>query len=352
VNCRALVGALFLMAAGWRGATLPERYAGSGACASCHNSEFASQHTPMGRALELGEQADILRHHPSLEFREAGYSTSITRSANHSFYAVTDGVRTIRVPLEWAFGVGMVGQTYVLTYNGEWYESRVSFYHALDNLDVTMGHSRNVPGTLEEALGRRISSAERNECFGCHATVGVSGPKEAELPFEALTPGVQCENCHGPAAAHVASMKSGKPPGIKPAKLSSLTTEEMSDFCGRCHRTWAQIATDGPRDIRNLRFQPYRLVISKCYDAADARIRCVACHEPHRNVETQTSAYDNKCLACHNKRAQPRAASVCKIATRNCVTCHMPKIEFPGAHHTFTDHDIRIARSGEKYPEH
>jgi hypothetical protein len=125
----------------------------------------------------------------------------------------------------------------------------------------------------------------------------------------------------------------------------------MADFCGRCHRTWAKIATDGPHDIRNLRFQPYRLVISKCYDAGDARIRCAACHEPHRDVETKASAYDNKCRACHNAHSQPRAAKVCMMATRNCVTCHMPKIDFPGAHHTFTDHDIRIARSGDTYPD-
>jgi len=311
-------------------------------------AQFASQQrTPMGRALELGEQGEILRNHSKLTFHEGDYTTSITREGNHSFYAVTDGTRTIRVPLEWAFGVGVVGQTYVLVYNGEWYESRASFYHALDNLDVTMGHPKAVPRTLEAALGRRIGPAERNDCFACHATGGSQGK---EPHFEALTPGVQCENCHGPAAAHVASMKSAKPPVVVPAKLAPLTTEEMSDFCGRCHRTWAKIAAEGPHDVRNLRFQPYRLIISKCYDADDARIRCVACHDPHRDVETKASAYDGKCVACHNTHPQTRAIKVCKISTQNCVTCHMPKIEFPGAHHTFTDHNIRIARAGEKYP--
>jgi hypothetical protein len=29
----------------------------------------------------------------------------------------------------------------------------------------------------------------------------------------------------------------------------------------------------------------------------------------------------------------------------------MPKIELPGAHRQFTDHQIRIVRAGERYPE-
>jgi hypothetical protein len=29
----------------------------------------------------------------------------------------------------------------------------------------------------------------------------------------------------------------------------------------------------------------------------------------------------------------------------------MPKTELPGAHRQFTDHEIRIVRAGEPYPE-
>jgi formate-dependent nitrite reductase cytochrome c552 subunit len=38
------------------------------------------------------------------------------------------------------------------------------------------------------------------------------------------------------------------------------------------------------------------------------------------------------------------------VAKANCVECHMPKVDLPGAHHKFTDHQIRIARAGEPYP--
>ena len=65
------------------------------------------------------------------------------------------------------------------------------------------------------------------------------------------------------------SMAFDKAHPVTMKKLSELSTEELSDFCGQCHRTWAQIAADGPHDINNVRFQPYRLANSKCYDPSD-----------------------------------------------------------------------------------
>ncbi len=310
-------------------------YAGSDACAGCHRAQFATQpRTPMGRALERAADCEILRAHPRLAFKEGTYSTTITREGDKSFYSVTDGAATIRVPLEWAFGLGVAGQTYVLQYRGEWYESRLSFYNETGALDLTMGAAGYRPHSLEEAFGRKMSARDQHDCFACHAT-GAMPSFALDLPK--LTPGIQCENCHGPASAHIAT-RAPMP------KLAKLSAEEMSDACGRCHRTWSQIALDGPRDIRNVRFQPYRLTNSKCYDSADTRISCAACHDPHREVETKPVAYDAKCLACHS------TAKLCKVATNNCSSCHMPKLELPGAHHKFTDHNIRIVRDHEPYP--
>jgi hypothetical protein len=127
-------------------------------------------------------------------------------------------------------------------------------------------------------------------------------------------------------------------------KLTQLSTEEMSDFCGSCHRTWADIAANGPRGLANVRFQPYRLTNSKCYDVEDRRISCVACHDPHRESSRGAAAYDDRCAACH-------ASGTCKVGTRECTSCHMPKYELPNSHFAFTDHRIRVARKGEAYPD-
>ena len=104
---------------------------------------------------------------------------------------------------------------------------------------------------------------------------------------------------------------------------------------------------NGPRGVLNVRFQPYRLANSKCYDTSDTRIRCSACHDPHSPLESNAASYDAKCGACHSAAAHTKT---CRVAKQNCASCHMPKIELPGAHARFTDHQIRIARTGEPYP--
>jgi hypothetical protein len=345
-----MIRVAFMFAASLQIVSAADAYAGSAACAGCHRDQFTAQsRTSMARALERAADCEILWSHPALKFQEGMYTTSIMREGEKSFYQVTDGSQAIRVQIEWAFGLGVAGQTYVIQHNGEWYESRTSFYNEVGGLALTMGASGYRPKTIEEALGRRMSARDGHDCFACHST---GGSEALQIRFEAMTPGVQCENCHGPAASHVQAMKTGDAKRAVPPKLAKLTSEEMSDACGRCHRTWSQIALEGPHDIRNIRFQPYRLVSSKCYDSADARISCAACHDPHRNVETRASAYDAKCLACHSvpARQQGRAAKVCKRGTENCSSCHMPKLDLPGAHHQFTDHNIRIVRTNEPYP--
>ena len=100
--------------------------------------------------------------------------------------------------------------------------------------------------------------------------------------------------------------------------------------------------------IANIRFQPYRLAGSKCYDVDDARINCLACHDPHREVNANLLDYDAKCSACHG--GGKAGAKTCPVAKQGCVTCHMPKLELPGAHFKFTDHRIRIVKPHQPFP--
>lgn len=298
--------------------------------------------------MESVAECTVLREHPLLTFKSGPYSYVIKRDGAQSLYSVTDGSGTITVPITSAFGLGMAGQTYVYEYQGSFYESRVSFYQESNNLDFTMGALRSEPRNLAEALGRKMSNREGLECFNCHATNSVVDKK---LDVHGLTPGVQCERCHGSAEAHLSAFKTGKTEGAEMKKLGVLSAEEMNNFCGQCHRTWEQIASGGPQGVANVRFQPYRLTNSKCYDADDKRIRCTACHDPHQNlVRNNPRWYDNRCLACHAQAAEAPHGKVCPVARENCVSCHMPKTELPGAHHKFTDHQIRIVRANEKYP--
>jgi hypothetical protein len=74
----------------------------------------------------------------------------------------------------------------------------------------------------------------------------------------------------------------------------------------------------------------------------------VACHNPHQEIDHTPAHYDSKCLACHG--GAKAGAHACKVATSNCATCHMPKIEIAGSHHQFSDHEIRIVKTNV-YPD-
>jgi len=314
-------------------------------CAECHRDvTMRFRGTPMAGALTTVAACEILQRNPELTFQENGFRSRIVREGDRSVLTVTRGGETLTATLLWAFGRGQAGQTYVFERGGTYYESRVSYYNALHGPDLTMGAQQAKPKDIEDAAGRRMGPRDAMECFGCHSTGAVSGGR---LKLESILPGVGCESCHGPAARHVAAVRAGDPAAAQMPRLAGLTAEEMSEMCGRCHRTWSQIAVSGPRGVLNVRFQPYRLTNSKCYNVADARIRCSACHDPHGLLETSAAAYDSKCTACHSAKAD---AKTCNRAKQNCVNCHMPKIELPGAHARFTDHQIRIVRPGEPYP--
>ncbi len=337
-----------------RGAAARSDYVGPAVCAECHSWQAASQRTMlMAHAAARPAESDILRAHPRLTFRLGAYTYQITSDGTRSIYLVSDGSRTISEPILYAFGFGWLGQTYVFEHQGSYYESRVSYFSAIQNLDITIGHTFEAARSVEEAIGNRLGPSEAGLCFSCHTTAAVSG---GALDVTHLLPGVTCEACHSPGAKHVAAMKSGNFKSRWIFNPGRLRPDELTDFCGACHRTWLEVRSLGTRGIRTVRFQPYRLVSSRCWDPDDSRITCLACHNPHQPLVQDAAAYDSKCLACHLaqqgvKKNADHPGAACPVSNRNCVTCHMPRVELPGAHAQFTDHYIRVARAGEGYPE-
>jgi hypothetical protein len=275
---------------------------------------------------------------------------------------VTDGTETISEPILYSFGQGKAGQTYIFRHNAALYESRVSFYKELKGLDWTMGYQISLPPSLEAALGRAISTDEARECFTCHTTAATAG---TQLQLDRMMPGVTCEACHGPGAAHVAAMEAKDFKNKRIFNPAGMGPDEMSqEFCGSCHRSAEQVMTQKMLNgTVNVRFQPYRLFTSRGHDPDDTRLRCTACHNPHENPKEDAAFYDLKCFACHRsgeslksaqvaktEEGEGRNAKPCPVSQRACVSCHMPKVEVPGTHFKFTDHRIRIAREGESFP--
>jgi hypothetical protein len=331
------------------------RYVGSKVCAECHEHEARTQlATPMAHALEPASGCGLLASGRRLEFADGPYVHRLTREGGRPVYTVTDGKRAISEPVLYCFGQGEVGQTYVFMRGGKLYESRVSYYRGIDGLDITVAHPRLPPTSLEDALGRPVGREEARGCFGCHSPEAVG---KDELRVEGFDPGVTCESCHGPGERHVlaARRKDLRDPQVfNPGDLSA---QELSqEFCGSCHVSFEQ-AMIMPRQggANNIRFQAYRIFNSPGHRGGDARISCVACHDPHRDVERGASRYDSKCLACHasdpkQPKTKERPANACPVARAECAKCHMPKVELPDAHARFTDHWIRTVRPGDQVP--
>jgi hypothetical protein len=344
--------------AGWwptKGDSARTLYVGSEACKTCHQAIAAVQETtPMYHAAARATQSEILKKHPQLVFQEAGFRYSFSRSPLEVTYSVSNGADHKTANATWAFGVGEIGQTYVLEKDGTYIEGRVTYYTSLDSLDITPGHSTALPGGVEEALGTPLDGGRVRACFSCHTTAAVTS---RVFESEKATPGVTCEACHGPGTKHVAAMKAHEYEHSSIINPAHLPPSDSIDFCGACHRTWSDVAMEMPTDEGNmslrLRFQPYRLEESRCWkESGDPRITCIACHDPHQPLVREPTAYDSKCLTCHSAKPQSlphtTPSHICKKGSNKCVSCHMPKYKVPQTHARFTDHDIQVIRANER----
>jgi hypothetical protein len=338
-------------------------FLGSRVCAGCHAEKSRTQlQTSMAHALSVSADNTILQSHPRMTFRAGNYSYEIVTDGNQSTFSVSDGKETISEPIPYIFGKGNVAHTFVLRHNGKLYEGRVSYYSGIGGLDWTMGDSLNPPPNLIEAFGRDIDSDEARNCFSCHGTAAVVNSR---LQLDRLVPGVGCEDCHGPGEQHLAAMTSGTKNPTHIFNPKTLNSDALSqEFCGACHRSADTVGMmpdlGGPG---NVRFQPYRILLSRGHNSNDKHFACTACHDPHNELNHEPAWYDAKCTVCHapqGTRAYPAGASAaasrspnpkpCPVNSENCVTCHMPKVELKAAHFKFTDHRIRIARPNEPYP--
>ena len=290
-------------------------------------------------------------------FQSGAYTYRLIAESGEVRLSVRSGDQSFSRQVSWIFGAGVHGQTYLLQEEGNLYESQVSSFASTQGMDLTPGHTAAGEGTLENALGERLSSGSAAHCFSCHTTA--SSTESNFKPANAI-PGVQCEACHGPGGDHVKTIMAD------PSKRALSNTifnpahskpGDVVDFCGACHRTSMDVVEEKDYGAINVRFQPYRLQKSRCWGPrGDSRITCIACHDPHKPLVRDAGYYDGKCLACHSAgsahfadRANATAA-VCPKATANCTGCHMPKTDAPGMHAKFTDHFIRIVRAGEPYP--
>jgi nitrate reductase cytochrome c-type subunit len=279
-----------------------------------------------------------------------GYSLEVLSKGNSKTY-----------PIAWTMGVGVHGQTYVLNENGELYESQVSSFSFTHRVGLSPGHKPVEESSLGNAMGIPLKGSDGLRCFACHTTASSAN---STLNTADAVPGVHCEACHGPGLDHVKAAMASQKLQARQAILNpaSLTPTSSIDFCGACHRTTMDVILNEPEPgAYTIRFQPYRLEESRCWQTTkDARLTCTNCHDPHAPMVRDVRFYDQKCLSCHSLRKEAghdasRAAwtatpKICPRATANCTSCHMPKTNVSEMNSPFVDHFIRVVRPGEPVP--
>ena len=91
---------------------------------------------------------------------------------------------------------------------------------------------------------------------------------------------------------------------------------------------------------------------SRGHNTKDPRISYLACHNPHEHLQKDSAYYIrsvSRVISRPRKETETerRNAPFCPVSTKNCATCHMPKVELAGMHAAFTEHWIRIPKPNE-----
>jgi hypothetical protein len=325
----------------------PGAIVGDRACQECHPIE-AGQHRRSGHARTLRPAAEI-ELAPWLDGRSVA---DPERPGVDWTYRLRDGRLGVdraeaghveRLPLDFALGSGRHAITFVspmpsASGSPGSREHRLTYFARDRSLGLTPGQSASDPGPGTNPMGRDRGPGETLHCFGCHATT-VSATSPRVLDVATMRPGIGCERCHGPGAAHIEAARRGEKALSMPFGKVWSADGQMR-LCGDCHRHPSQappgeIRVDNPRIAR---FQPVGLMQSACYTRSDGALSCVNCHDPHGRASDDRATYEAACLACHTPGKRP----VCPISPRrDCIGCHMPALD-PGQGILFTHHWIRV----------
>jgi hypothetical protein len=299
-------------------------------CASCHPAQ-AQRHlkTHHAHALRPIRESAFFRNLPAGPIAEARGGFLLTYTADGRGLAVTaeqpdssrPGERAV-ARIDWVLGSGELAETPIATMNGRIIEHRISYYTRAGKFDLTLGHRPGRSSSAEAAIGQLQNAATAGQCFSCHGAASIQTLTESNL-------GIGCERCHAGAGRHARG--GGKLP-VHPGKLSHRAAV---DLCASCHRL--EPPAGAPRDALNIRFQPYRMVLSRCFEGG--KLHCGSCHEAHMDARRNDPAYyAAKCSACHHSTHVND-----NRRSGDCAGCHMPKSS-PAPYLTFTDHFIRVIR--------
>lgn len=331
-------------------------YAGSSSCQTCHKSAYRSYiHTAHYMASASAGKSTIqgsfangrnkfdLNPHVSvfMEKRDSGFFQT----------SYVNGKKEQSQRFDVVFGA-VKGQTYAYWLANELFQLPVSYVANTNSWINSPGYD-----STNAVFARGIST----RCLDCHMSFAKTAPPELPGFYEgvegfdkqSLIMGIDCERCHGPAAAHVKFQTDN--PEEKEARyikrFSSLTRQQKINVCAICHsgattKILKPTFSFKPGDSLSDYMVPYKsaepksythidvhgnqaalLASSKCFKGSP--LVCSTCHNTHVSERSNLILFATKCLSCHEGAYSFKQ---CKLTNKlsaaalisNCISCHMP----------------------------
>jgi predicted CXXCH cytochrome family protein len=371
-----------------------EDYAGTAACAGCHEAEAkawkASQHA---HAMQEATEATVLG---DFNGAEASHFSSKARFTHKDgrFYVATEGKdgKEAEFAVKYAFGVDPLQQYLVEFPDGRlqalpyaWdtrpkAEGGQRWFHLYPNEDIPPTDSLHWTGPQQNW---------NYMCAECHSTGVHKNYDAAKDSFKTTYSEVSvgCEACHGPGAGHVHWAKNGRPATIShsgfasapaprgaiswrpnpktgsPAASTAAVAGGVNETCDRCHSRRGEFSenwrpgqplanTHLPAFLTSDLFEDDGQMKDEVYNTSSFQqskmfakgVVCTDCHDPHSGK--LKAAKSEVCSQCHDPQKFAGAAHTGhpqSAASPDCIACHMPARTYMVVDPRH-DHSFRVPR--------
>jgi len=189
----------------------------------------------------------------------------------------------------------------------------------LDGYIITEGGQNQWNLATEGWVDYHKDEIKPYDCGTCHTTGYSPEGHQDGLPGLIGTwsePGVGCEACHGPGAAHI------QIPEVVP-----MSIDTRSDACGSCHNRGGYNTTIPASGG----FTKHHEQGNEHLNSPHVNLNCVTCHDPHTAVvyadEAGVEPVRAVCESCHAEATESFNASALaqEHTAVECIDCHMPK---------------------------